>query len=133
MSYHGLGFLEDQAQELASYAADLMEDEMRQRLPGIIQGLQPSLQSSINQLQPTINAAATKAMKAAMQDEAFKAAVAGTEGKIMTYGIVGGLGVVVATSLLTWWLVKGLCLVAPTWTRRATTATRPRTNSSTGR
>ncbi len=107
MSYRGLGFLDDQAQELASYAADLMEAEMRQRLPGIIQGLQPSLQTSINQLQPTINAAATKAMKAAMQDEAFKAAVAGTEGKIMTYGIVGGLGVVVATSLLTWWLVKG--------------------------
>lgn len=98
MSYHGLGFLDvdAQARELASYAGQLMEDEMVARMPGII-----------SKLQPDLNAAATKAMRSAMQDEAFKQAISSTEGKVMTYGLIGAVAVVVGTSVLTWWLVKG--------------------------
>lgn len=96
MTYRALGFLESEAQQLASYAGQLMEDEMVRRMPGIIE-----------QLQPSLNAAATKATRAAMQDSAVKEAIAGTQEKVTTYAAIGAIGVIVGTSLLTWYLVKG--------------------------
>lgn len=99
-SFSGLGILEDEidsyAKDLASYAGQLMEEQMVQRMPGVI-----------SQLQPSLNTAATKAMQAAMKDEAFKQAISSTEGKVMTYGIVGVAAVILCTSALTWYLVKG--------------------------
>lgn len=97
MSYRSLGFLDvdAEARELASYAGQLMEEEMKARMPGIIASLQPNL-----------NAAATKAVKASLQDAAIKEAIAGTQEKVATYALIGGLGIVLATSVLTWYLVK---------------------------
>lgn len=99
-SFSGLGILEDEidqySHQLASYAGQLMEEQMVQRMPGII-----------NQLQPNLNAAATKAMQAAMKDEAFKNAISSTEGKVATYGMLGVAAVILGTSALTWYLVKG--------------------------
>jgi len=98
MSYRSLslGFLESEAQELASYAGQLMENEMVARMPGII-----------NQLQPNLNAAATKAVKASLQDAAIKEAIAGTQEKVATYALLGASGVIVGTAALTWYLLKG--------------------------
>lgn len=97
MSYRSLGFLDvdAEARELASYAGQLMEEEMKARMPGIIASLQPNL-----------NAAATKAVKASLQDAAIKEAIAGTQEKVATYALIGGLGIVLATAALTWYLVK---------------------------
>lgn len=99
MSYRSLGFLDvdAEARELASYAGQLMEDEMKARMPGIIASLQPNL-----------NAAATKAVKASLQDAAIKEAIAGTQEKVATYALIGGLGIVLATSALSWYLIKDL-------------------------
>lgn len=99
-SFRGLGILEDEvdqyARQIADYAGQLMEEQMVQRMPGII-----------SQLQPSLNASATKAMQAAMKDEAFKRAISSTEGKVTTYGMIGVAAVILGTSALTWYLVKG--------------------------
>jgi hypothetical protein len=92
MSYHGLaGPVDDLAQEVASYAGNLIEQQMVQRTPLILDELRPQIRES-----------AKDAMKYAFQDQQFREAMGQTQTNLLWYGLAGAVGV----SLLTWALVK---------------------------
>jgi len=92
MSYRGLGGpVDDMATEVANYAGNLLEQQMVQRIPLILDELRPQIRES-----------AKDAMKYAFADEQFQQALGQTQKNLVWYGI----GAVVGTAVLTWALVK---------------------------
>lgn len=96
MSYRlplrGLGGpVDDLAQEVSSYAASLMQDEARVRIPILL-----------NELRPEIRATAKDAFSSVMTDEQVKAMLGETTTKVAYVGVAACVG----TAVLTWFLVK---------------------------
>lgn len=92
MSYHGLaGPVDDLAQEVASYAGDLIEQQLVQRTPLILDELRPQIRES-----------AKDAMKYAFADQQFQQMLGQTQENLKWYAAAG----VGATAVLTWFLVK---------------------------
>lgn len=97
MSYHGFkglgGPVDDLAEEVASYAGDLINKEMAQRLPLLIAELRPEMRE-----------AARDSMRYALADEQLKQALGQTTKNLLW----GAVAAVAATSVLTWFLIKNV-------------------------
>lgn len=92
MTYRALGGpVDDMAAEVANYAGNLLEQQMVQRIPLILDELRPQIRES-----------AKDAMKYAFADEQFQQALGQTQKNMVWYGI----GAVVGCSVLTYLLVK---------------------------